>query len=170
MAIGATALGAGGLITAGFTSGWDIGSMASGYMVGSLLGAACGAAYMLAPSAAFAGVGNKFTADITAFAFFGKPIPLFDNFQWEGYAIAYTFGGMTKGIGSGLKFGLDVGLRPAVNQWVLMGTRGKDWSTEQYIVDVLIRGTTFGIENSFAKSMLRGYGGGLYWRIRQLLG
>lgn len=69
MAIGATALGAGGLITAGFTSGWDIGSMASGYMAGSLLGAACGAAYMLAPSAAFAGMGNKFTADITAFAF-----------------------------------------------------------------------------------------------------
>ena len=67
MAIGATSLGVGGLINAGFTSGWDSDSIATGYMTGSLLGAACGAAYMFAPSAAIAGVGNKLIADITSF-------------------------------------------------------------------------------------------------------
>ena len=66
---------------------------------------------------------------------------------WEDYAMAFVFGSVTSAVGkvsSSVKTLLDVAARPAANQVVKMGTRGKPFNVQKYAYDVVTRAATAG--------------------------
>ena len=101
------------------------------------------------------GVTNRFTQDIVAFVTSGKPFGTIED-----YAIAFTFGGVTNGMGARAKFVIDVVVRPMVSQGVRSFTRGEEFSWSQYGRDLLIRAPTFGFSEDMriiARGLLYGY-------------
>jgi RHS repeat-associated protein/uncharacterized repeat protein (TIGR02543 family) len=158
VAIGATVGGALGVVTGGtngFTGGWNEDRAASGFMTGSLIGVAAGAGYMVNAGAGLASLGYKLAGDTVVSFVSEKPIPLFDHFRWEEYALAFAFGGLTNGLSPDLKNGVNAFLQPVATQLAYMGTRGTSWSTEGYINDVAFEIITDALLELFKGSPLR---------------
>lgn len=146
-----------GGITA-YSNGQDV---LSGVVTGAIIGGAVGAVVGLGSGAILAGLksgGTKFVSDLTAYITFGKEFG-----KWEDYAIAFSFGGLTKGLkfGNTEKFIADVFVRPAAVQLSKMGTRGKSFSIEKYSYDVISRSITFGMPTDL-KPIARGLFSGYY--------
>jgi RHS repeat-associated protein len=139
---------------------------AAGVGTGAVLGSAVGFVATAGTPFLIGGLmstGGKMVADLTAYASFGKPMG-----TWESYAVAFVFGGLTKGFGIGgaAKFGLDVLFRPGVSQLVEMGTRGNSWNTEKFMYDVFCRAGTYGMPGDL-KPISRGLLSGLYYWLTQ---
>ncbi|MDL2292471.1 hypothetical protein LJC17_02645 [Acholeplasma sp. OttesenSCG-928-E16] len=144
--------------------GWDlVGGIALGTLTGAALGAAVGVVAGLGGVYLAGGVSSvfgKLTTDLMAYSTFGTPIG-----TWEDYAVAFVFGGLTRGLfGKGPSIGnaiFDIGIRPAVNQFVKMGTgRQAGFDAEKYYYDVGTRAATYLFPSpwrSFARGITRGF-------------
>ena len=108
-------------------------------------------------------LGSKLTADYVANSLSGKPYG-----HWEDYAVAFISGGIKKGFNiSGIgEFALDAVARPAVNQLVQMGTRGKTWDDKKFRYDIVTRGCTIGVAKPL-KPIIRGFLGALYYQFNK---
>ncbi len=155
LGIGALVGGTLGGITA-YSEGQDI---LTGVITGALLGAAVGGVIGVGGVALTGGISSvlsKTVTDLISVTLYGG-----DFGNWEDYALAFAFGGLTGSLGSvtgklaGVakvgKFAADVALRPAANQLVKMGTRGSSFSKEKYFYDVATRAITYGGSNKIMK-------------------
>ena len=143
-------------IDADSSEGQDI---LTGVITGALLGAAVGGVIGVGGVALTGGISSvlsKTVTDLISVTLYGG-----DFGNWEDYALAFAFGGLTGSLGSvtgklaGVakvgKFAADVALRPAANQLVKMGTRGSSFSKEKYFYDVATRAITYGGSNKIMK-------------------
>ena len=145
--------------------------MLTGALLGGMIGAAAGLALAGASGGVAAGVGKaflkagtktiagKFTADLTAYAAFGKEMG-----SLESYMSAFVFGGSVGALGlSGFwKGAADIMARPAYSILVDdMLFKGKGWSQEKYWTNVAIRGMTYGLPSDL-KPITRGLLNGWY--------
>jgi hypothetical protein len=148
-----------------------VGQVAIGVGAGALIGGAVGVVAGLGGAYLVGGVSSvfgKLTTDLVAYSMYGTPIG-----TWEDYAVAFAFGGFTRGLfGKGLSwggFGLDVAVRPLFNQLAKIGTgRQSEMNWSKYGYDVATRALTYAVPSpwrSFARGITRGhwsvYGWGL---------
>ncbi|GEM_PF-3472895 len=148
-----------------------VGQVAIGVGAGALIGGAVGVVAGLGGAYLVGGVSSvfgKLTTDLVAYSMYGTPIG-----TWEDYAVAFAFGGLTRGLfGKGLSwggFGLDVAVRPLFNQLAKIGTgRQSEMNWSKYGYDVATRALTYAVPSpwrSFARGITRGhwsvYGWGL---------
>jgi RHS repeat-associated protein len=133
----------------GLTAYFENQDILTGILTGALLGASVGAIIGIGGavlSGAISSVIGKATTDFFSVAFFGGEFG-----DWEDYAIAFAFGGITGHLGQftnnlakGSKFAFDVFGRPAVNQVVKFVLRGVPLNIDKYLYDVAIRSVTYG--------------------------
>ena len=142
--VGAVLGGALGGVTA-YSENQDVNA---GILTGALLGSAAGAIVGVGSTAilssAVSSTIGKATTDIIGGVFYGEQYG-----TWEDYTVAFIFGGISGSLSGGSKFVkgtkavLDIAVRPAVNQFVKMGTRGKQFDGKKYSYDVFTRGVTY---------------------------
>ncbi len=153
-----------GQVLGGITAAGNGTDVWTGMFTGGLLGAAVGGVFMMGPTEILAGSKSfigKIVADLTAYTTFGKPMG-----SWGDYALAFAFGGLTKGFGLAgpTKFATDVLLRPGVNQLINMGigNQKSGFQSEKYGYDVFSRAITYGMPDSW-KPISRGLLSGFYY-------
>ena len=147
--------------------------MLTGALLGGAIGAAAGLAMAGASGGVAAGIGKaflkagtktimgKFTADLTAYAAFGKEMG-----SLESYMSAFVFGGSVGALGlkGYWKAAADIMVRPAYSILVDdMLFKGKGWSQEKYCTNVAIRGTTHWLPADL-KPITRGLLNGWYYK------
>ena len=165
LAVGAIVGGVLGGYTA-YSNGQDI---LTGVLTGALLGAAVGAIIGIGGavlSGALSSLTGKALTDLFSVTFYGGSFG-----TWEDYAIAFTFGGLSGGLGNlisngghiastlaqGGKFMSDILLRPAANQAVKMGTRGTSFNKQKLFYDAVTRSATYFGTTQIVKGNVFGY-------------
>ena len=138
----------------------------AGIGTGAVLGAGVGFVATAGTPFLIGGIeslGSKLTSDYVANSLSGKPYG-----HWEDYAVAFIFGGIGNGfnIGGIGKLVLDAVARPAVNQLVQMGTRGKTWDDKKLCYDIVTRGYTIGVAKPL-RPIIRGFLGALYYQFNK---
>ena len=175
LGIGAVAGG----IVGGVTAAQSGSNVFLGILTGAFLGGAVGAIVGLGGAFLAGGLSailSKFISDVAASIFsqswaFGT---------WEDYATAFIFGGLLNGIKMPkvFKAGIDIVVRPAVNQMIKVGTRESNFDIENYVWTIISRAITYNLEFdkfskliwsgefslSFSKSIIRGYLSGI-WKM-----
>ena len=140
--------GAIGAVIGGVLGGITASESGQNVFVGALTGAVLGASAGLIVasgnvamiSSGVSSVASKAATDVIGAAMYGGDVG-----SWEDYAVAFVFGGITHAAGAGgTKKLLDIAVRPAANQLVKMGTRGKEFDLEKYVYDVATRAATSG--------------------------
>ena len=121
-------------------------------------------------------MGSKFVSDSIS-----SLVSQSNNFgSWEDYALVFISGGFMQGLNvkGPVKYFIDIALTPLATQTAKMNTRGTEFNLGKYVYDVTLRALTVKctglkhvgylfnskFEIAFSKSILRGFGGGL-WKI-----
>lgn len=139
-----------------YNNGQDV---LSGILTGAVIGGAVGAVVGLGSVSVLAGlksVAHKAVADYTAYALYGKSFG-----GIEDYAVAFAFGGLTKGLGiSGItKLTVNSVGRALVDQGTEMLLHGEDFNLGKFGVDVFRRSFAQGLPSgsqAFFKGVISG--------------
>ena len=131
----------------------------SGILTGAVIGATVGAVVGLGSISVLAGlksVAHKVVADYTAYALYGKSFV-----DFEDYAVAFAFGGLTKGLNlSGItKFTVNCVVRASVDQGTEIFLHGENFNLGKFSVDVFRRSVAQGLPSgsqAFFKGMVSG--------------
>lgn len=131
----------------------------TGVLTGAIIGGTVGAVVGLGSVSVLAGlksVAHKGISDYTAYALYGKSFGGFED-----YAVAFAFGGFTKGLNlSGVtKFTVNTVGRVFVDQGTEMLLHGEDFNLGKFGVDVFRRSVAQGLPSgsqAFFKGMISG--------------
>ena len=132
-----------------------------GVLTGAVIGGAVGAVVGLGSVAVMAGlksVAHKAIADYTAYALYGKAFGGFED-----YAVAFAFGGLTKGLNlSGVtKFTVNSVGRAFVDQGTEMLLHSEDFHLGKFGVDVFRRSIAQGLPSG-SQALFKGVISGAY--------
>ena len=108
-----------------------------GVMFGMAIGAIIGTGNVSMITGGISSIANKAVSDAVNVALYGGKTS-----EWYQYATAFIFGGITAGLGGKAKKGVDIFVRPLVNQAADVVCGDKTLDLEKYCYDVVARAIT----------------------------